>query len=88
MKTSTLLTILAAFSTSSVKALPIENNGILERAMDNLPGLTNLQTTREKQIIGEVKKKGLGQQGCKAAITTGLTEVCSAHQIMTRSIKS
>ncbi|KAE9377382.1 hypothetical protein N431DRAFT_453730 [Stipitochalara longipes BDJ] len=74
MKTSTLFAVLAVFSNTSVLAIPFEDNIIIEREAANFPGLDALQTTRANQIIGEVKKEGLGQQGCKAAITTGLTE--------------
>jgi len=88
MKTSTLLAVIAALSTSLVQAVPLDDTSILERATDNLPELNNVQTTRAYQIIGEVKKEGLGQQGCKAAITTGLTEVCPAHKVITRTLPS
>jgi DNA-binding transcriptional regulator/RsmH inhibitor MraZ len=75
MKTSMFVVILAAFSTTYVQATPLEDNSILERAADNLPGLNAVQTKHANQIIGEAKKANVGKQGCEAAITTGLTEV-------------
>ena len=42
----------------------------------NLPTLNSVQSANANGIIGEVKRRGLGRQGCLAAITTGLTEVC------------
>jgi uncharacterized protein YraI len=41
----------------------------------NLPGLTATQSAHARAIIAQVKKEGLGRQGCEAGIATGLTEV-------------
>ncbi|PNY26206.1 Uncharacterized protein TCAP_03861 [Tolypocladium capitatum] len=73
MKTSGILALLAAFG-ATVLAAPVDNvdNAIVGRA--NLPGLNAVQSARARSIIQEVKKQGVGMQGCEAAITTGLTE--------------
>ncbi|KAN0117883.1 hypothetical protein V8E51_003860 [Hyaloscypha variabilis] len=60
MKTSMFVVILAAFSTTYVQATPLEDNSILERAADNLPGLNAVQTKHANQIIGEAKKANSG----------------------------
>ncbi|KAK3181459.1 hypothetical protein K4F52_007169 [Lecanicillium sp. MT-2017a] len=39
-----------------------------------LPTLNGVQSTNANAIIGVVKQRGLGVQGCRAAITTALTE--------------
>ncbi|EFY85270.1 hypothetical protein J3459_014798 [Metarhizium acridum] len=40
----------------------------------NLPGLNASQDRHAQAIIAQTKKQGLGKQGCKPAIATGLTE--------------
>lgn len=40
-----------------------------------LPTLDSVQSTNANAIIGVVKSRGLGAQGCRTAITTALTEV-------------
>lgn len=86
MKTCGILAVLAAFSTS-VLAAPVDNVeavDIVERA--NLPGLNAVQSVHARSIIAEVKKTGVGMHGCEAAITTGLTEVCSHSHLLSQAI--
>jgi hypothetical protein len=87
-----ILAILAAFSTASVLAAPVDVDirdidveEDFERDFGqnselekraNLPGLNSVQTKNARAIIAEVKKEKLGVHGCQTAITTALTEVC------------